>query len=578
MTIRICSQSLRSKFGRLLRDTAGSMTMITALSALPAFVVAGAAIDYMSLTRDITAFQAAADSAVIAVVASDAASLTGLSGAALDARMAQLETLASKYIQANYRNATGKETVFEAKLEVTGQKVLLTSTHYVPTTWLAAFGVVGPTATVVSEIKKAARPVELVMVMDTTGSMGTTYMAQARTAAHNLMTKIYGGARNVKTENPDIRVGLVPFSGAVRLNTSAYDYDADWIDTAGESSASRLNFTNASWHNYYAWTQLSSQPWNGCVEARPAGTAPFDYNTNDEPPVSGDTLFVPYFAPDEPTFSNSTTSYGYYNSYISNTGTPNELTGLSGTSPGGLSYTSTTTSVRNDAAVMTARQNNTAKYVNRAITSEGSSDYGPWFNCAKSKIVPLTYNREHVEAGIDLMTASGSTVIPEGLAWGWRTLSPTAPFTKVEASASHAASTISDYHDARWRKVMVLMTDGQNDVLSGGSQVNSFNGTWYSAYGRGKATTGNRFGTTDSASTSNALNTAMATLCTNIKDSGIEIYTIAFRVTDPTILSHLEDCATDEFHYSYAADGVALGTVFNHIGENVTNASIYMSK
>ena len=66
------------------------------------------------------------------------------------------------------------------------------------------------------------------MVMDTTGSMGTTYMAQARTAAHNLMDKIYGGSDDAVTESPDIRVGLVPFSGAVRLNTSAFDYNASW--------------------------------------------------------------------------------------------------------------------------------------------------------------------------------------------------------------------------------------------------------------------------------------------------------------------------------------------------------------
>ena len=31
------------------------------------------------------------------------------------------------------------------------------------------------------------------MVMDTTGSMGTTYMDQAKTAARNLLTKLYGG-------------------------------------------------------------------------------------------------------------------------------------------------------------------------------------------------------------------------------------------------------------------------------------------------------------------------------------------------------------------------------------------------
>ena len=59
------------------------------------------------------------------------------------------------------------------------------------------------------------------------------------------------------------------------------------------------------------------------------------------------------------------------------------------------------------------------------------------------------------------------------------------------------AATISPYNDARWQKIMVLMTDGENDVLSSGNEVNCLNGTWYSAYGRGKqALATNRFGTT----------------------------------------------------------------------------------
>ena len=38
------------------------------------------------------------------------------------------------------------------------------------------------------------------------------------------------------------------------------------------------------------------------------------------------------------------------------------------------------------------------------------------------------------------MTARGPTVIPEGLAWGWRVLSPTEPFTKVEAGPTQPAT------------------------------------------------------------------------------------------------------------------------------------------
>jgi Flp pilus assembly protein TadG len=544
---------------RYLKNTAGNVTITAALAALPLFMTAGAAIDYISMTRDISAFQAATDSAVMAVVSSDKARITGLSGTALAQRMTELETIASNYLEANYTARNGGDGELSLDLEIDGQKVLLTATHEVEAPWLGAFDLFGPEITVTSEVKKAAQPVELVMVMDTTGSMGTTYMAQARTAARNLLNKVYGGTPAEQPESEYIRVGLVPFSGAVRLDTAGFDFDMDWIDTTGAAPVSKLNFSNSSWHNYMAWTQLSNRPWNGCVEARYG-----DYATDDTRPIDGSTLFTPYFAPDEPTFSGSTSSpNNFLNSYISNSGSPNEQTGIS-----------TSTSSSN----WLARQENVNKYINKSITAESSSDYGPWFNCAKSKLVSLTHNRSKVEAGITAMTASGSTVIPEGIAWGWRALSPTEPLTRVQGTDTIPDADIAPYNSARWQKIMVVMTDGENDVLSNGNQINSLNGTWYSAYGRGKEITLNRFGTTTASQTSAALNENMIELCDNIKEQGVTIYTVAFRVNSSTVQNRLKACASTEAHYSYAANGVALAAVFDHIGENVANTNIFLSK
>lgn len=493
----------------------GNLTIIVGLSAVPMVIAAAAAIDFVRVDSEETAFHAAVDSAMLAVVASDRASLTGLTSTQQTTRIAELNTYAAKYIAENFHaNDTNPPTV-TTSLAITDDKVTLTAHTSVPTSLMGFTGNSETNFNVTSEVKKGARPVELVMVMDTTGSMGTTYMAQARTAAHNLMDKIYGGNATTKTESPYIRVALVPFSGAVRLNTSAYDYDSSWIDTTGAAAVSKLNFSDSGWNNYFAWTKLSGQSWNGCVEARSATAG---YNIDDTAPTTGDTLFTPYFAPDEPSYSynsgrgsHSASSDGYYNSYISTSGTPNETSGGSYTPTAGITYSSTTAPT---TAQMLAGQNNPNKYVNKSITSEANSDYGPWFNCVKTPIVPLTYNRAHVESGIDAMTASGSTVIPEGLNWGWRVLSPTEPFTKVEAGPTQPADTISTYNHPRWRKVMVLMTDGENDVLSNGGAVNSLNGGWYSAYGNITATTGNRFGTTSVSSANGALDTAMLSLST----------------------------------------------------------------
>jgi Flp pilus assembly protein TadG len=577
--------SILSAFKALAKRDTGNVTIITALSAIPLVAAVGAAIDYANISRDLTSFQAAIDTALVAVVSSDKSSISGLSGDALAARMAELKGKALDYMEKNYQADFVQSVEDTLSLAIDGQKVTITATHQLPITWMHMFGILEPNVTITSEVKKAARPIELVMVMDTTGSMGTTFMDQAKTASRNLLTKLYGGNASTVKENENIRVGLVPFSGAVRLNTSASDFDYAWIDRAGEATMSKLNFTNTSFHNWQAWSNLVSSsggaaiPWNGCVEARWG-----NLKTDDTPPTSGGTLFTPYFAPDEPTFTNSTgSSYRLGHSYIGTSGTPNENTGLStttvnadGSNPPTRPFPSSTQQME--------RQNNQAKYgtstTKRAISPESSSPAsGPWSNCAASSVVPLTYDRSKIEAGINAMTARGPTVIPEGLAWGWRVLSPTEPFTKVEKGPTQPAATISPYNDARWQKIMVLMTDGENDVLSSGSEVNSLNGTWYSAYGRGKqALATNRFGTTTSSATAAALNTAMSTLCTNIKAQKITLYTVAFRVNSSTILNNLKNCATSEAHYSYAADGVALAQIFNHIGENVINTAIYISK
>ena len=52
---------------------------------------------------------------------------------------------------------------------------------------------------------------------------------------------------------------------------------------------------------------------------------------------------------------------------------------------------------------------------------------------------------------------AGGTQVHVGMAWGWRSLSPTGPFTAVNGhplSYSNATTT-------GWKKVVVLMTDGQ---------------------------------------------------------------------------------------------------------------------
>jgi hypothetical protein len=124
---------------------------------------------------------------------------------------------------------------------------------------------------------------------------------------------------------------------------------------------------------------------------------------------------------------------------------------------------------------------------------------------------------------------------------------------------------------------MVIMTDGDNDISAG---VDTLNGTTYTAYGRGKETLAdNRFGTTSDSSIMTALDTAMSQACAKAKAEGIELYVTSFGSgVSSSTRAKLQACATDADNYQHASSSADLAAFFNHIGQDVLNKSIYVSK
>lgn len=565
---------------RFLKDQDGSVLQILGLSAIPVFLATGAAIDMVRASREQAAFYGAVDAAALAIAADNRSATAGLTPTELATNKAALEDLAKKYILADYRGDTGNAPSIATNVTITGAEVTLKSSLTFPTTIMSLAGVSSMTINSSSTIKKAMRPIELTMVMDTTGSMGSGgKMTAAKSAAKQLLSTVYSGDLASVPRSEFLRVSLVPFAGAVRLNNSISDFQTSWIDTTGANPLSRLNFDAAApavWNNFYAWSRVKSsstanQSWNGCVEARKRGNAALgtDYATNDVPPMAGDpdSLFPAYFAADTPTNSGGSSVYGY--NYVSTSGTPNEFTGL----------TSAVTSSFTTANLL-IKQDNWRKYDGRVVGTEASpasSGGGPWSGCAGSKVVPMTYDRTSVEAGIDSMVANGPTLIAEGLAWGWRTISPGAPFTQVAGSGPIPSASIAPYGDPRWQKVMILMTDGDNDLGAGSY---GYNNTTYSAYGfGGEALANNRFGTTSASAIMTELDNQMLNVCQKIKDQDIELYVTSFGSgVSTTTRDRLKACATDASHYAHSTTPGDLVSFFDHVGENVLNKMIYVSK
>jgi Flp pilus assembly protein TadG len=503
---------------RLLKDSAGNVSIFLGIAAIPMFLGLGTAIDSIRASREQTAFQAALDAATIAVAADARSDFTGLDASQKEAKRLLLQTMAQNYLNQNYVSGTGGISDVTVALTIDGRNINTAATHAFPTAIMGLIGINTMTMNLTSQTKRAqSGGVELTMVMDTTGSMAwnaagnaTSVVSEqritgARTAAQKLLEIIYAGDKISKPDNPNIRASFVPFAQAVNLDVTIPDYQSSWIDTTHLNPLSSLNKLKSALNNkdnYAAWNGA----WTGCVEARAktVGATDVNYLTNDVAPDSSvpATLFPAYFNP----------------------------------SGGGAA------------------------------------------GCAASNIVPMTYKRASIEQAILDMNPANGTVIPEGLAWGWRTISPTEPFSKVAASgtaASTAATTIAPYNDSKWHKIMVLMTDGDNSVSP----------TGYYAYGYGNIPVGanNRYGvnTTDAATADAVLDTNLTTICTNIKATGVELYVTGFGTSmTQSTRDILKNCASlpTSSHYTDATNNTTLLSFFTQIGNNINENALYVSQ
>ncbi|MFN0190779.1 MAG: pilus assembly protein TadG-related protein [Aestuariivirga sp.] len=149
-----------------------------------------------------------------------------------------------------------------------------------------------------------------------------------------------------------------------------------------------------------------------------------------------------------------------------------------------------------------------------------------------SPLQTLTDNKGTLNSKIDGMIATGNTYIPGGLIWGWNMLSNPEPLSQGRSKAQLARE--------RGKKAVVLMTDGTNTLVP--------------SY---------PFHTTSSNVT--VSNNLTSELCSNIKDDGIIIYTVLFQVSDPTIQSLLENCASATENSFVADNNAALEAAFREI-------------
>ncbi len=365
-----------------------------------------------------------------------------------------------------------------------------------------------------SAVKEVTGTVEMALVLDNTWSMsesagsGGSKISVLKTAAKSLVETL------LKDNAASVKIGIVPFADYVNVGTG--NRGASWISVPADYSTTKTTTTPAV---PYTCTTVSTK--QVCSKGTPktcTSTTDGVVTTYDcTPNVCTTVPVTPYQScsggtPEKTT--TTTTNYKWYGCvYSRNSGTT-------------LLMPDKTTSTLYKGFVDTSQK------------------------CLQP-IVPLTNNKTTLTSAIDGLVVNvgsykPSTFIPDGLVWGVNMLSPAAPFS--EGAAYDTANKMP-------RKVLVLMTDGDNTLVlnSGGD------------HGALSSNASTR------ATQKTKVNTDTSNVCVEAKAQKIEVFTIAFAVTDATTKTMLQGCASGTDHYYDATNSAALAAAFQSIGQSLTS-------
>ena len=172
--------------------------------------------------------------------------------------------------------------------------------------------------------------------------------------------------------------------------------------------------------------------------------------------------------------------------------------------------------------------------------------------CDSAAIMPLTSDRNALNARIASLGASGYTAGQIGVGWGWYMLSPT--FGSIFPAANRPA----DYDPESVLKVAVLMTDGE------------FN-THYceGVISRDSSSVGSNSRNQCNAPNGNGFEQARA-MCDAMKEAGIVIYTVGFGLSSGSEAWRvMRDCASSASNFKDASSGAELRQAFQQIARSI---------
>jgi Flp pilus assembly protein TadG len=485
----------------LCADESGGVVMFAGLGLFMLLAATGVAVDMSRLQSARAKLSNALDAAGLA--------------AGAKAHSADIEAVANNYLSANFPPGFMDSTVTDVDVNINADHTIidLSASATVQMKFMPVFGIDSVDIRAASQITRENRGLEMVMVLDITGSMYGSKISDLRTAATDMVDILFGQETSVE----NLWVGIVPYVTAVNVGGDKTswlrDYDPDRYTA-----------------QYPPW----ATKWKGCVEARNQWPENNGLDISDDIPFTGDksTASAAELATTFPMY--------FWESEVDN---------------------------------RWINPSNGNVTINEGAGYSNTGGTGPNIGCGNA-ITPFSSNKATVQAAVDALTPwrRTGTMSSEGLAWGWRLISP-----KWRGMWGHETPALPlNYNTPLMSKAVIVMTDGVNEVYRETS-LGGPGGSDYTSYGRiEEENLGHNVDTRAEGVT--AVNDKFLATCSAMKAQGILIYTVTFQLNNSTAANNartlFRNCASHSDYYFDSPDGATLRQSFRTIGDSLANLMI----
>ena len=355
------------KMSNFLRNSFGNVSLLFALLLIPVVFSIALAVDYRRGANMRAKLQDATDLAVIAAVRAK------MKNPSLNNE--KLTSIAQDFLNAHTSQIPQFRIVgFKLTQDTKSGEITASTDATVETNFMRIAGINNLDISVASSAMAAPPPpLELVLVLDNTGSMAGLKLDTLKNAAKKLVDELL----DTSEKKSKTKIALVPFSNYVNIGLA--NRNANWLSVPND-------YTDTS---HSCWNTYPNQTKSNCRNETRTGYndgVPYTYETEVCDIDYGDPVEV---------CGNGNTTYKW-NGCVGSRNYPLNV--------GDSDYT----------------LNKVPGLLNQ------------W--CARP-ILPLTNDTSILHAEIEGMTASQNTYIPAGLAWGWRVLSAANPFNEGRTKA-----------------------------------------------------------------------------------------------------------------------------------------------